>query len=66
MAKKTIELDEELYDAVQELKTVFSEIVGEDIKDDEEVIGILISGFVESLNEEDDAKEEKGTCGCSH
>jgi len=54
MAKKTIELDEELYEAVQELKTVFSEIVWEEIKDDEEVIGILISGFVESLNEEEE------------
>ena len=56
MAKKTIELDEELYEAVQELKTVFSEIVGEEIKDDEEVIGILISWFVESLNEEEEGE----------
>ncbi len=57
MAKKTIELDEELYEAVQELKTVFSEIVGEEITSDEEVIGILISWFVDSLNEEESDTE---------
>ena len=47
--KKTIELSEELYNALQELKQVFSQLTGQEIKDDADVIGILVSGFIDSI-----------------
>jgi len=47
--KKTIQISEELYNAIQDLKTILSQLTGEEIKSDEDVIGILISGFLESL-----------------
>jgi hypothetical protein len=47
--KKTIELPEELYNALQELKQVFSQLTGQEIKDDADVIGILVSGFIDSI-----------------
>jgi len=47
--KKTIELPEELYNALQELKQVFSQLTNQEIKDDADVIGILVSGFIDSI-----------------
>ncbi len=47
--KKTIEISEDLYNAIQELKNIFSQLTGQQISSDEEVIGILVSWFIESL-----------------
>ncbi len=47
--KKTIEVSEDLYNALQELKQVFSQLTWQEIKSDDEVIGILVSGFVDSI-----------------
>ena len=49
--KKTIELSPELYDAIQELKKVFTQLTQQPIESDEDVIGILVSGFIESLRQ---------------
>jgi len=47
--KKTIELPEDLYKALQELKEVFSQLTWEKIESDADVIWILISGFLDSI-----------------
>jgi len=47
--KKTIELPQEIYDSIQELKTVFSQLTWQEIKDDADVIGILLSAFIDSI-----------------
>lgn len=46
---KTIELPEELYASLQELKPIFSQLTGETIEKDEDVIWILLSAFVDSV-----------------
>ena len=46
---KTIQLPEDLYASLQELKTVFSQLTGQEIKEDADVIGILLSAFVDSV-----------------
>jgi len=46
---KTIQLPEELYASIQELKQIFTEITGQEIKEDADVIGILLSAFVDSI-----------------
>jgi len=48
-AKKTVELPEDLYNALQELKEVFSQLTGQKIESDADVIWILISGFIDSI-----------------
>ncbi len=48
-AIKTIELPEELYASLQELKWVFTELTGQTIEKDEDVIWILLSAFVDSV-----------------
>ena len=47
--KRTIELPEDLYNALQELKEIFSQLTGQKIEKDEDVIGILVSGFLDSI-----------------
>ena len=47
--KKSIELSEELYNSLQELKWVFSQLTWEKIENDEDVIWILLSAFVDSV-----------------
>jgi hypothetical protein len=59
-AKKTIELPEELYNALQELKQAFSQLTGQEIKDDADVIGILISGFIDSVQNLQEQAQEGG------
>ncbi len=49
--KKTIEISSELYDAIQQLKNIFSQLTGQQIESDEDVIGILVSGFIQSLEQ---------------
>lgn len=51
MEKKTIEVSQELYDAVQKLKEVFKELTGQTIEKDEDVLSILIGGFIDSLSQ---------------
>jgi len=46
---KTIQLPEDLYASLQELKTVFSQLTGQEIKEDADVIGILLSAFLDSV-----------------
>lgn len=51
---KKIEISDELYEAIQNLKNVFSNMSGKKVEDDEAVIGILVSGFIDSLKGEGD------------
>lgn len=46
---KQISIPEDLYESLQELKQVFSEMTWEDIKEDADVIGILLSAFIDSV-----------------
>jgi len=50
MSKKTVEISEELYNAMQQLKQIFSQMTWNQIEDDEQVLWILIWGFIDSLN----------------
>jgi len=47
--KRTVELPEDLYNALQELKQVFSQLTGQQIENDADVIWILISWFIDSM-----------------
>lgn len=49
--KLTLMLDPPVYDALIEIQDLFSEAVGNDVSM-EEVVGTLVSGFVEGLHEE--------------
>ncbi|MEI7477941.1 MAG: hypothetical protein WCJ81_05650 [bacterium] len=51
MERKTIEVSEDLYNAVQKLKEVFHQLTGQEITKDEDVLSILIGGFIDSLNQ---------------
>ncbi len=59
---KTIELPEELYNSLQELKWVFSQLTGQPIEKDEDVIWILLSAFVDSVQGMEDEwwEEQEG------
>lgn len=56
--KKTIEISEDLYQAIQQLKGVFWEITWQQVESDEEAIGILVGGFIDSINAEQNNGEE--------
>ena len=58
--KKTIELPEDLYNALQELKEVFSQLTWQKIESDADVIGILISGFIDSIQNLQENSQEGG------
>ncbi len=47
---KTIEISDELYQTIQELKWIFSQMTWEKLEKDEDVLWILISWFVDSMN----------------
>lgn len=49
MEKYTIELGNDTYNALQQIKVIFSQITWEINLSDEEVIGILISWFLQWL-----------------
>jgi predicted CopG family antitoxin len=51
MEMKNIEVSQELYDAIQKLKEVFKELTGQEITKDEDVLSILIGGFIDSLSQ---------------
>jgi len=46
---KTIELPEDLYSSIQELKWVFSQLTWQTIEKDKDVIWILLSAFIDSV-----------------
>jgi predicted CopG family antitoxin len=56
MDKKTIEVSEDLYAAIQKLKEVFQEMTGQAIEKDEDVLSILIGGFIDSLAQAEGGK----------
>ncbi len=47
--KHTIEVSDELYQAIQQLKQVLQQMTWKEVQSDEEVLGILVSGFIESV-----------------
>ncbi len=51
MEKKTIEVSSDLYEAIQKLKEVFLQLTGQEVKNDEDVLSILIGGFIDSLSQ---------------
>jgi predicted CopG family antitoxin len=51
MEKKTIEVSEDLYGAIQKLKEVFEQMTGQKVESDEDVLSILIGGFIDSLSQ---------------
>ncbi len=51
MEIKTIEIPEDLYNAIQRLKEVFKEMTWQSVEKDEDVIAILVGGFIDSLSQ---------------
>lgn len=51
MSTKTIEIPEDLYNAIQKLKEVFKQMTGQTVEKDEDVIAILVGGFIDSLSQ---------------
>ena len=56
--KKHIEVSAELYDAIQQLKKIFSDMGGQKVEQDEDVLSILVSGFIDSVMHEQEGGEE--------
>lgn len=52
MTKKTLEISEEIYDELQRLKHIMGELLDRDNIQDDEIIGSLIGGFIQSMNED--------------
>ena len=46
---KTIEISDELWQALQEIKKIISQLAQTEITKDEEVLEILIKGFIETV-----------------
>ena len=57
MGMKTIEIPEDLYNAIQRLKEVFKEMTGQSVEKDEDVIAILVVGFIDSLSQGNNPEE---------
>jgi FKBP-type peptidyl-prolyl cis-trans isomerase (trigger factor) len=65
-AKETIKVSEEVYKMIEELRTQFGQMTNNPDLTDEDVISVLISGFIESI-EHDHQHAEGGECcggGC--
>lgn len=60
MEKKTIEVSEDLYNAIQKLKEVFKEMTGQDVEKDEDIVAILVGGFIDSLSQAPQENNEWG------
>ncbi len=58
--KKHLEISGELYDAIQQLKQIFGEMSGKPIENDEDVLSILVSGFIDSVMHEQEGMEGEG------
>lgn len=52
MEKKTIEVSMEVYEAINQLKGIFSQMSWEEIVSEDEVLWILISWFIETLEKQ--------------
>ncbi len=50
--KHNVEVSDELYQAIQQLKQVLQQMTWKEIQSDEEVIGILVSWFIESITQQ--------------
>jgi hypothetical protein len=46
----SIDIPEDLYKAIQMLKTVFFQLTGKEVQDNSEVLSILIGGFIDSMS----------------
>jgi hypothetical protein len=55
---RTIILPEDLYSSLQELKQIFSQMTGQEITEDADVIGILLSAFIDSVQGMQEGGEE--------
>lgn len=55
--KKQIEISSDLYDAIQQLKGIFEQMSGKPIDNDEDVLSILVSGFIDSVMHEQQGEE---------
>jgi|GEM_PF-3615207 len=64
--KKNIEISPDLYDAIQQLKSIFSEMSGKPIDSDEDVLSILVSGFIDSVMHEQEGGEGHDHEGHDH
>ena len=64
--KKNIEISGELYDAIQQLKQIFAEMSGKPIASDEDVLSILVSGFIDSVMHEQEGMDMEGHEGHDH
>ena len=60
---KTIQLPEDLYNSLQELKQIFSQMTGQEITDDADVIGILLSAFIDSVQGMQEGEEGQQDSG---
>lgn len=58
---KTITVSDELYQALLELKGLFSQIVWEEIKTEEEVIWMLVTWFIESIENFEEENNDKSS-----
>ena len=65
MTNKTLEISDELYGAIQQLKEVFWQMTWNTWLNDEEVLWILVWGFIQSLNKWNyqDVHNEDECCG---
>ena len=57
---KTVVLPEDLYNSLQELKQIFSQMTGQEITDDADVIGILLSAFIDFVQGMQEAEQDGG------
>lgn len=65
--KKNIEISSDLYDAIQQLKSIFGEMSGKPIESDEDVLSILVSGFIDSvMQEQEDGGEDEDESESGH
>lgn len=63
MEKKTLEVSADLYDAIQKLKEVFKEMTGQEVTEDQDVIAILVGGFIDSLSQSAQETQANGEAG---
>lgn len=56
----TIEITPEVFDILQELKTQFAEMTNNPELSDNDVISVLVSGFIDSVQND---KKSEGCCG---
>ncbi len=64
--KKHLEISGELYDAIQQLKEIFAQMSGKPIESDEDVLSILVSGFIDSVMHEQQGGDEEAEAAHDH